>query len=281
MRQLSRQLLQVIVYPNLFMVICAVLMTQQTIGLFGLRLSHVALIPFIASATLCSYSLHWYLTPAQASSSPRIDWNARNHRLMFGLFSLGLLGCMLFIIPLLGHLRPIAVAVVAATLYTAPKIRLRPLAWLSRVHVAKTLFLAFTWMYVTTLLPVLVDEARPDTPKLLFCASRLLLIYAICVLFDHRDRDEDRRQGIRSLPTLMNDEQVRLLFLTTLVGFLICTLCLYAIFPFRIILALALPGLCAALLFQRAMRKPSDMLFYFVLDGLMVLSPLLTLFLMI
>lgn len=285
MRQLSRYLLHYIIYPNLFMVVCALLMTQQTIDLFGLRLSHAALIPFIASATLCSYSLHWYLTPAHADApakpgtSPRLSWNGRNSKLLFLLFGTGLLGSMLFIIPLLEHILPITVAMTLAFLYTAPKIRFKPLAWLSRIQVAKTLFLAFTWMYVTTLLPMLVDEEKLDGPHILFCASRLFFIYAICVLFDHRDRDEDRRQRIRSLPTIMNDAQVRWLFLSTLVGYLLFTLALAGTFPARIIMALAFPGLIAALLFRRAMQKPTDLLFYFVLDGLMALSSVITLFL--
>lgn len=279
MRQLSRHLLHYLVYPNLFMVACALMMTQQTIDLFGLRLSHVALIPFIASATLCSYSLHWYLTPPHPSPSPRIAWNAGNSRLLFLLFATGLLGSMLFVLPLVEHLLPISVAGFAAFLYTAPKIRFRPLAWLSRIQVAKTLFLAFTWMYVTTLLPMLVDEVNLDGAHLLFCASRLFFIYAICVLFDHRDRDEDRRQHIRSLPTILNDAQVRWLFLSTLVGYMLFTLALSAYFPMLTVVALAIPGLIAALLFRRAMECPTDLLFYFVLDGLMALSSVLTLFL--
>jgi hypothetical protein len=281
MRQLSRYLLHYIVYPNLFMVVCALLMTQQTIDLFRLRLSHVALIPFIASATLCSYSLHWYLTPVHPSPSPRIAWNAHNNRLLFLLFAGGLLGCMLFLVPLLEHALPIAIAMGAAFLYTAPKLRFQPLAWLSRIQVAKTLFLAFTWMYVTTLLPMLVDEEPIHAPQILFCASRLFFIYSICVLFDHRDRDEDRRQRIRSLPTIMSDTQVRWLFLSTLIGYLLLTLALSVYFPTSVIVMLAVPGVFTALLFRRAMEQPSDLLFYFVLDGLMALSSVLTLFLSI
>jgi 4-hydroxybenzoate polyprenyltransferase len=174
---------------------------------------------------------------------------------------------------------PIAIAMGAAFLYTAPKFHFRPLAWLSRIQVAKTLFLAFTWMYVTTLLPMLVDEIPLKAPQLLFCASRLFFIYAICVLFDHRDREDDRRQRIRSLPTIMNDTQVRWLFLTTLIGYLLFTLALTGYFSTIVIICLVTPGLLAAMLFRRAMERPTDLLFYFVLDGLMALSSLLTLFL--
>jgi 4-hydroxybenzoate polyprenyltransferase len=275
-----RTFLSYFVYTNLFMVACALLMTQQTVDLFQLRLSHSSLLPFIASATLCSYSLHWYLTPVHPSPSPRIAWKGAHGNLLFQLFATGLLGSMLFLLPLLEHAGPIAVAIAASFLYTAPKLQVPALQFLSRIQVAKTFFLAFTWMYVTTLLPMLVDEEPIRAPHAWFCASRFFLIYAICILFDHRDQEEDRQLGIRSLPTLFNRRQVTLLFFFTLAAFFACTIQLHGFLPDRVSLfALILPGTLAALLFRRALSDHSDILYYVVLDGLMALSSIITIFL--
>jgi 4-hydroxybenzoate polyprenyltransferase len=280
MGSLVRTFLHYFAYPNLLMVACALLMTQQTIDLFQLQLSHAALLPFIASATLCSYSLHWYLTPLHPSPSPRVSWNAQNARLVFQLFSLGLLGSLLFFLPLLEHTGPIAVAVGAAFLYTAPKLPFRAFQFLKRIQVGKTFFLAFTWMYVTTLLPMLVDEAPIRTPETLFCLSRFTLIYAICILFDFRDQEDDRLQGIRSLPTILDRRQVTLLYSFALAAFFACTLALRGhLAGSMTIPALLLPGILAAFLFRRALRDHSDVLYYVVLDGLMALSSIITIFL--
>jgi hypothetical protein len=47
----------------------------------------------------------------------------------------------------------------------------------------------------------------PQEKELLFCCSRFFLIYAICILFDYRDRDQDKQEGIRhnaiSAPTVL------------------------------------------------------------------------------
>jgi 4-hydroxybenzoate polyprenyltransferase len=145
--------------------------------------------------------------------------------------------------------------------------------------VGKTIFLAFVWMYVTTFLPIAIDNNHWNMASLLFCSSRFFLIYAICIIFDYRDRDYDRRDGIRTLITYFNEAGINNLFALSLAVFVLSTIGLYFYgFTPLIIGLLLVPGVIVAVIYPMSKKNFSDYLYYFVLDGLMMFSSLLTLF---
>ena len=88
---------------------------------------------------------------------------------------------------------------------------MKPFHLLRKVAIGKTIYLSFVWMYVTSLLPILLD-GRITVAGILFCCSRFFLIYAICILFDYRDRENDKREGIRSMITYFGEQGVDRLF---------------------------------------------------------------------
>lgn len=153
---------------------------------------------------------------------------------------------------------------------------------LRRIAVGKTIFLAFVWMYVTSLLPFLISGRAWQPAFTWFACSRFLLIYAICILFDYRDREDDKADGIRSMITWFNDRGINILFSISLALFAVCTTMLYtAGFAVVTIAVLLVPGIITGTLYNYAKRNFSDYLYYFVLDGLMMLSAILMMFLRI
>jgi len=134
------------------------------------------------------------------------------------------------------------------------------------------------WTYVTTILPVMVHQTAWRGDISLFVISRFFLIYAICILFDRRDRQEDKAKGIRSLITYLNERGIKSLFIFSLAVFAVSTIGLsfyqYSVF---IIILLLVPGIITAFLYNYSAKRVSDILYYFSLDGLMALSSALTL----
>lgn len=166
----------------------------------------------------------------------------------------------------------------ATFLYSAPKIPYKYFALLSKIAIGKTLFLTFVWMYVTTALPALIAGGGWTTQLTLFCISRFFLIYSICILFDYRDRDSDRAQGVKSMITWMSERNIFIIFLSSLMLFLLSTVFLYnESFTITTIILLLVPGAIVLGLYNYAKTHFSDYLYYFVLDGLMMFSSLLTL----
>lgn len=259
-------------FTSFFLAVCAVGMVWQTLYLFHLPINP-SLLGFTACGTLCSYNFHWYFTPAAFGGSRKTEWSVRNKSLHAVLFLLALCGALCFIWQLRQHWGWLLLTAWITFLYSAPKI---PHSWavhLQRIAVGKTIFLAFAWAHVTALLPLLLlDASEPDT-AVFFVLNRFLLIYAICILFDYRDRESDRKEGIRSLLTQLEHQGVLILFRGIMLAFaLSCGLLWWLQLPLGQVAALAIPGLLVALLQPYSMRHSGDYHFYLVLDGMMALS---------
>ena len=97
-------------------------------------------------------------------------------------------------------------------------------------------------------------------------------------MFDFRDRADDKAIGIRSMVTAFNEKGVDRLFFLSLAIFAICTVLLsrYGFSVLNIILLLV-PGMITVTMYNYAKRNFSDVLYYFILDGLMMFSALLML----
>jgi 4-hydroxybenzoate polyprenyltransferase len=256
------------------------MMVIQTNQLLHLEYDQFDYLGYVFCSTVCSYNFHWYLTPYAVGETDRSAWTLQHKKFHIIFFLAGLLGSIWFFIPFLNKWFWMAVPIVLTFLYSAPKLPYKPFLLLKKIAIGKTIFLAFVWMYVTSLLPVLLHQGPVSTAGILFCCSRFFLIYAICILFDYRDRENDRREGIRSMITYLDEKGINFIFYLSLVLFLICTLALYTQhFSPLIIIFLLLPGLIVLALFKKAKRDFSDYLFYFVLDGLMMFSALFTFFL--
>jgi len=275
----ARNFSRFFIYSNLFIALCAVVMVYQTYELLLHTAPDIYFIAFVFSASICSYSFHWYLTPADIeATSSRTQWLTSYKNVHLVLFFTGLAGVVVSGLYLLDHWQWLLLSAFVTFLYSAPKIPHPYFNVLRKVALAKTIFLAFVWMYVTTILPLLISDQAWRTEFSVFSAGRFFLIYAICILFDYRDREHDKSVGIRSLITWLSDRNITRLFILSLLLFAFFTgwVFLYG-YSYTVIILLLIPGVITAILYRYAKRNFSDMLYYFVLDGLMALSSLLTL----
>lgn len=266
-------------FSSLYIAGCAVLMVHQSNHLLRLHYNHIHYFAFVFFSTICSYNFHWYLTHSAETEKIRNRWTGEHRSLHLILFLVGLLGSAWYFLYFIVHWFWMGGAVVLTFLYSAPKLTMPPFDQLRKVAVGKTIFLAFVWMYVTTFLPVIFSDKNWQAEDTLFCISRFFLIYAICIIFDYRDRQNDRREGIRSLITVLSEKGIASLFYVCLFVFAISTSALYLTgFKPVIISLLLIPGVITMSLFNVAKKNFSDYLYYFVLDGLMMFSAIFTSF---
>ncbi|MBL0270654.1 MAG: hypothetical protein IPP99_18810 [Chitinophagaceae bacterium] len=274
-----RKLLHTLVYSNLFIAACAVLMTRQTelLWLPG-SLPDQTFLAFVFFATLCTYSFHYYFTPPSSQHTKRNEWSLQNRPLLLLLFLSGLAGTIYFSIPLLPHWRYIIPAAIATFLYTAPQLPHPFFRRLRKYAYGKTIFLALIWTYATSILPLLLNHDRWESGFTIYATGRYFLIYCICILFDYRDRETDRQNGVKSLITYLSDTGIHRLFVFSLLACLAMTILLTETGQNeRDIILLLLPAILLLFLYQPAKKKPTDILFLVILDGLMALSALLLL----
>ena len=253
-------------------------MTIQTCFLFDIPVD-LNVAGFVFSGTVCSYNFHWFLTPPHEEDvSEKITWNLSNKNLHLILFLSGLIGGIVFSILLIEHWFWLGTTALFTFLYSAPKVPFPAFGILKKIAIGKTIFLAFAWTHVTTLLPLLIAKNVLTDGEIWFFVKRFFFIYAICILFDYRDQEEDRKAGIRSMITYLDEKGIDILFWGSILVVLISSFLLSYVFTTAMLLALLLPVLILGLLYYPSKRNFSDYLYYFILDGLMMLSaPLLLL----
>ncbi|HMH34383.1 MAG TPA: UbiA family prenyltransferase [Puia sp.] len=277
---LLRKLFDFFVFSSLYISLCAVLMVYQTHALLLHNKPAFIVSAFVFFSTMCSYNFHWYLTPASQSFSRRIQWAQKSRSWHLALYFIGLTGTAICFFPIRQHWLALLFVSFVTFLYSAPKIPLPFFAKLKKVAIGKTLFLAFVWTFATTLLPIFIAGQTIQPVFWIFAAGRFGLIYAICILFDYRDREDDKHDGIRSMVTYFGEKGINVLFIISLCLFTAATLALaWYGYSNRTIILLLVPGLILLVLYAHAKKNFSDYLYYFVLDGLMMLSgPLMLIF---
>ena len=232
---------------------------------------HLAL--FIFFSTICSYNFHWALTPHSAAPSQRLQWdeNHKNYHLLLSVA--GAIGALVYFFYFKVKWLYIVPSAILTFLYSAPKIPFFQI--LKKVAIGKTIFLAMIWAYVTAALPILIEGSKSEK-ALLFSIGQFFFIYAICILFDFRDREDDKADGIRSMITYFNERGINILFIVSITIFIILDLVLKTQdVGWSKIALLMLPAFILISLYKYAKRNFSDYLYYFVLDGLMMMTGLL------
>jgi 4-hydroxybenzoate polyprenyltransferase len=273
--ELIKSFIHFLVFSSIYIAACALVMIHQTNQLLNLQYDIFHYYGFVFFSTICSYNFHWGLTPYVETEMVRLGWTVRNKRVHKIFFVIGVIGSAWYFFYIRENWLWLSIGVILTFLYSAPKVPY--LRTLRNIAVGKTVFLAMVWMYVTSALPIFISGEKWGPSQILFCASRFLFIYSICILFDYRDRDYDRKEGIRSMITYLDDKGVNKLFYLSLLLFSIANLLmLWFEFSTLQVVLILLPGIIMIPLYQLGKKNFSDYLYYIILDGMMMLSALLT-----
>ena len=163
-------------------------------------------------------------------------------------------------------------------MYTAPKIPMKPFTYIKKIAVMKTTYLTIVWVFITALLPVLVSETKWSYEVTLFTVNRLFLIFPICILFDYRDRLEDKLEGIKNIATVLSGRGLDYVFgICMLLNFLSAVLLQNYLQNWFYTTANIAPAVLLILTYRISKNSKSDLWYYFYLDGLMMLSGLIIL----
>lgn len=270
------KIIQTLIFGNIYISFATVLMSLYTFYIFEITPNPDFLL-FVFFATLTSYSFHWFLTPDVHSHSERYIWVNDHKKLLIGLFVIGSAGSVIFLYELRTHFWLLTSLALFTFLYSASKIPVKPFEYLKRIVIPKTLHLATAWTIVTVILPIIITEKSWETQNTIFTLNRFFLIYPICALFDYRDMEEDKIQGISNLVGLLSLNQIKLLYYVCLTLFFITggILPLYGFHLLELSILLH-PGIFLLFSFNSSIGSVSDYWYYFYLDGLMMLSAVMT-----
>lgn len=250
------------------------MMSWETMEVFTRQNKDILL--FIFFSTLCSYSFHSLVNIIYPATTERHEWNTRNKNLLIIILLASALAVFVYAWRLKEGILYMGFAALATFLYSAPNIPIRPFILLRRIAIGKTIFLALVWTYVTGLMPLLISHTPLGSAHWFYLGSRLFLVYAICILFDLRDRQEDREKGIRALPTVLSERAIRMIYYLSLLFSLASTIMmLVAGISLSVFIFMLIPVLICMLVYRYALTRKDEFFYYIILDGLMMLSALL------
>ncbi len=271
----NRQLLDVILYSNVFIGCCAgaqAALTYQLLA-FPTRLDVMAL---VGLSTMVLYSIPQALAGTAARGNAKLRWTSRN-RLTF----LSMLGCAaLLLLLLLGRLRiPVITGYVlagaVALAYYAPLLGRRGRKeGLRSLYGAKVFYIALVWVLACVGIPVLVADVTgwpvPWGKTLYLALGMFVFVVAITIPFDIRDEQTDRGYGLRTLPVLIGAGRSR--WLSGLLLAVHGVLVLVSGYGLTTRALLLLVSLYAMWLVLQAKAGKNDYFYFLVLDGLLVLQ---------
>jgi len=268
--------LHFILSHSIFIAVCAMALTFQTALLLKININ-LFVYGFIFFSTLCSYNFYWILSKLSFTSKKYIPVLLRKETkgfLLLIISSIGLLYCLLrSSIPL--HF--LITAVLITVLFSIPLFTI-PFLWFTRkAGVLKTILLAFTWAYVTVIIPLQKDYGLLDGADLFIISRRFLFMLMLCIIFDKRDKELDKIRGLRSLATDLKPLTLRILIY--LIFFLLFTSNFFfrnygITLPQSIALQVSTIALLAVYFYSN--KKQGYLFYYFFVDGMMLFSALAT-----
>lgn len=271
------------IYSSLHIGIAAVALTFQTAFLFDLNLDLVYY-PFVFAATVFIYCTHRIIGFGRMpnwleAGRFTIIKQYESHIKIYAAAGLIACGVLFFFLPIKVMLFLVFPSVFSVA-YVLPifknKLRLRDFNYV------KIFLIAIVWAYITAFIPLVYYSSSLSyvTLAMLF-TERILFVFAITIPFDIRDFEIDKETKVNTIVHTLGIEgakklSVVIIFLILLINFtlrsqgIITDANYFALLSFYILLIFII---------IYATKKKSDYYYSGILDGTMILSPVMVYFL--
>ena len=274
-----RKLFDYFVFGNIFIALCAASMVQTSYIVHDhhTNLSFITL--FVAASTFLLYNFHQYAYQFEFASWSKFLTSVKEMSIektdaIFSVIATIIASSALFFIRSETILLLLLMAI-PALLYSIPlfskgnkKIRLRELLFF------KMPLLAFVWAFSTVVIPAVNEGVAMTSPPLIFLfLSRFFFIFALCIPFEVRDIEFDRKNKTLTIPVVYGA------FATRFIGVVavLIEICIHHFLSFEkyisynIVWALDVTSI-AAMLWIIYENKLSGKYFYkFLVDGTMII----------
>lgn len=261
---------------SIFIAVCAAALSLQTLQLLSLPVNGF-LLAFVFFATLCGYNAYWVVSRfsfSRADSARSFLQKSRSSLLVMLSAVTGMIFCMAKLHLVMYN---IIITFILLGLYAVPVMPFKQLHFTRKAGVVKTILLAFTWTFVTILIPLQIPLFEMSHAALLIFINRFLFMLMLCIIFDKRDAAVDKIRGLHSLATEIKPGPLNYFMALILVCYIWAT---YKMTSYQIsilhVAALIISGLITICVYIFSRQKRGYLFYYFLVDGLMFLSALLT-----
>lgn len=264
-----KSILDFFLFSNIFISLCAAAMAAETFFLFQSGINWIYVI-FVFSSTMVLYNFPVFTEANfQPEYSPRHRWISENRKTLLILSILGSIpvGISVFFFPMKFLLWFIPIVIIALA-YFFPQTQLRSITGV------KTFIVAFVWTCVTAVFPLLLisgfDLSAFVYDNTVIFLQNFLFIFPLCVIYNVRDIDADRKAGVKTFPVVYGLKVTIAVCLISLILFSALVILSPSFRDFKAMLLLSAAVSAALLLF--ASGKRSDYYYTFWIDGMILLQ---------
>ena len=223
--------------------------------------------------------MHYLFKSIAVENSDRLTWSLKNKNIHKILIAVGV---VLIVYSLFSfHLRHFIFLVALGAisfLYSFPFLPFTNKKKIKDFGLAKIVTLSLLWTLVTVWFPI--DEANLTgfSFQLIFL-RRFIFIFILCLLFDIRDTEIDRRENIATVSVKLGIKKAYLLCYLLLTMFVALSLIQYFHLPdTNQFITMLLSALTTAIAIEYSKKNNSDVVYLALIDGMMLLQALLVIF---
>ncbi|MDO9374689.1 MAG: hypothetical protein Q7T76_09735 [Ferruginibacter sp.] len=272
------RLLHFILSHSIFISFCAVALSLQTLLLLSFPINGY-LLGLIFFATLAGYNAYWMVSRISFNRTGNWLNSLAKKKSSLGVFVVAVAGILACFLQLHLVWYNLLITVIFLALYAVPLLPIKQLHFTRKAGFLKTTLLALSWTMVTILVPLQVPVTGMSVAEIIVFFNRFLFMLTLCIIFDKRDAAVDKIRGLQSLAT--DVRPVLLSVIITLILLCYAATCIWLLYfhdtTLAHVIALLLAGLVTSWVYLRSSRETSYLFYYFVVDGLMFLSGLLSL----
>jgi 4-hydroxybenzoate polyprenyltransferase len=256
-------------------------MSYQTALLLQLPIAEFSFYSFIFFATMLSYTGHFWLASKKSNSSHQLQWYRKYHLFTILLIIVSLAALILSLFSIIAIWPLLLISAVLNLFYTGPLLFKKPLRLPKIFTYLKSYVIGFVWAYVSVILPVAFSEQTFTPAVVILFINRFMLVSLLVLIFDYRDKLPDYEFGIHTPANTMGEREFEVFFLVNTIVYAasVVVLSFFAEEPLFLLQLILAPVM--VFLQQQSKKHPSDLFYLFWVDGVMILSLLLSLFLLI
>lgn len=265
-------------HSQLFVACCSLLLGYETV-LIAEAETNFASLALIFFATLFIYNTSRLTIAIQSDEKKNLTGLTvlgRKQHLALALFSL--FASFMFLTQLdIPQLLIFSLTAFFSIAYMMPfKIRNKRIPGLRNNLIFKNILLSLIWSLATCLLPLSDASGQIfSEPMIWMLVRRFLFIYALTTIFDLKDLEADKKEGIRTIARIAGNTGTRIISLLALSFFVILIFMdpNFTIYAYKA--ALLTSAFITALIIVMAHPKENRSNFVFVVDGAMAIQALL------
>ncbi len=266
--------MKTLIYSNLFIALCAAILTLGTYGLID-EMPDPHLVLHVFGVTLIAYNVQRLVRMQKFSNrTGQIHWYLKNKWMLYSALLIGIaVSAYTFFFLSFNLLLSFAPLAILSFFYSVPIIPISGDKMAIRaIPGAKIFIIAFVWTGVTMLLPIQSAGVVLDGSLLAALIQRFFFILAITIPFDMRDLKYDDGK-MMTLPQLLGYNGSKLLAIGLLVACLLMELFLAwsGAVSWQSSLWISAVYLLALAIVARATEDSSDFYFVGLVDGTMLL----------